>query len=77
MEDNKEYIENFMPSKGTFWQRWIPGVCKHLEVRCTHGDEIIDRNGSRCVCMICNMSLNNPLPKICFFTGQAHDDRSD
>lgn len=59
---------------GTWAQRWIPGVCKHERVRCTHGDEIIHRRWRRRVCMICGRSLRGPLPEVCFFspTGERH-----
>lgn len=56
---------------GTWFERWIPFVCKHEKIRCTHGDEIIHRR-SRQVCMICGRSLKGPLPNICFFTGAPH-----
>lgn len=57
---------------GTWFQRWIPGVCKHEKIRCTHGDEIIHRRWRRRVCMICGRSLKGPLPRICFFTDTVH-----
>lgn len=57
---------------GTWAQRWIPGVCKHSEVRCTHGDEIIGRRYRRRVCMVCGRALAGPLPAECFFTGEPH-----
>ena len=60
---------------GTFFERWIPGVCKHEVVRCTHGDEIIGRKFRRRVCMVCGHSLKGPLPEVCFFTGELHNDR--
>ena len=59
---------------GTWAQRWIPGVCKHTSVRCTHGDEINGRGGRRRVCMVCGRALRGPLPVECFFTGKAHSD---
>jgi len=58
--------------RGTWAQRWLPRVCKHLEIRCTHGDEIIGRRYRRRVCMICGRSLKGPLPEMCFFTETAH-----
>lgn len=57
---------------GSFWQRWIPGVCKHERVRCTHGDEIIHRRYRRRVCMVCGRALKGDIPKMCFFTGKPH-----
>lgn len=57
---------------GTWAQRWIPGVCKHPETRCTHGDEIIHRRFRRQVCMVCGRSLDRDLPEMCFFTGKLH-----
>lgn len=59
---------------GTWWQRLIPGVCKHKNIRCTHGDEIIARNWRRQVCLICGRALRGPLPVYCFFSpeGKAH-----
>lgn len=57
---------------GSWFQRWIPGICKHPEVRCTHGDEIIHRRYRRRVCMVCGRSLKGPLPVNCFFTGTPH-----
>lgn len=55
-------------SYGTWWQRWVPGVCKHELIRCTHGDEINARNGRRRVCMVCGRALRGPLPLFCFFS---------
>lgn len=60
---------------GSWFERWIPGVCKHDMVRCTHGDEIIGRNFKRRVCMRCGKALKGPLPDICFFTGKPHRSR--
>jgi len=57
---------------GSWRKRWIPGVCKHSEIRCTHGDEIIGRRWRRRVCMICGRSLEGPIPELCFFTGEPH-----
>lgn len=59
-------------STGNFLERWVPGVCKHPVVRCTHGDEIIGRNWRRRVCMVCGRALRGPIPEICFFTGKFH-----
>lgn len=61
---------------GTWAQRWIPGVCKHPEVRCTHGDEILGRRGRRQVCTVCGRSLDRGLPVRCFFTGEDHPSMS-
>jgi len=58
---------------GTWTERWIPGVCKHSRIRCTHGDEIIYRKWRRRCCMVCGRVLKGPLPEICFFTGRAHN----
>lgn len=57
---------------GTWAQRWIPGVCKHEAIRCTHGDEIIHRNFRRRVCVICGRVLRGPLPEPCSWTGEPH-----
>lgn len=57
---------------GSWAQRWIPGVCRHASVRCTHGDEIIGRRWRRRVCLLCGRSLRGPLPEPCFFTGEPH-----
>jgi predicted secreted Zn-dependent protease len=57
---------------GAWWQRFIPGVCKHDRVRCTHGDEIIARRFRRVACLVCGRSLDRDLPEVCFFTGELH-----
>lgn len=57
---------------GSWFERWVPFVCKHYIVRCTHGDEIIGRRWRRRVCMNCGRSLKGPLPVVCFFTGEMH-----
>lgn len=57
---------------GTWAQRWIPGVCDHELIRCTHGDEIIGRRFRRRVCMVCGRALKGELPEICFFTDEPH-----
>lgn len=62
---------NYSPI-GTWFERWVPRVCKHKKIRCTHGDEIIHCRYRRRVCMICGRSLKGPLPDICFFTGAPH-----
>lgn len=59
-------------ASGTWAQRWLPSVCKHAEIRCTHGDEIIARRWRRRVCMVCGRSLTGPLPAYCFFTERPH-----
>lgn len=57
---------------GTWRQRWVPRVCKHADVRCVHGQEIVDR-GSRVACRVCGGSLRRrPLPEVCWFTGHPH-----
>lgn len=71
MLDRQDEAYRKSPS-GTWAQRWIPGICKHAEVRCTHGDEIIGRRFRRRACMVCGRSLNGPLPVECFFTGEPH-----
>lgn len=58
--------------RGSWVQRWIPGVCRHEQVRCTHGDEIIHRRFRRQVCLVCGRSLDRGLPVECFFTGKPH-----
>lgn len=62
----------YRPPSGTWKQRWIPKICKHDDIRCTHGDEIIARKYRRRVCRICGRSLKGPIPKICFFTNEPH-----
>lgn len=57
---------------GTWAERWLPFVCKHQAVRCTHGDEIIHRNWRRRVCLICGRALPGDLPAQCWFTGRPH-----
>jgi hypothetical protein len=57
---------------GSWAQRWLPFVCKHTLVRCTHGDEIIARGFRRRACMVCGRSLRGPLPALCYFTGTLH-----
>lgn len=59
---------------GSWAQRWLPGVCKHRMVRCTHGDEIIHRGFRRRACMVCGRSLPGPLPALCYFAGAPHSD---
>lgn len=63
--------------QGSWKQRWLPGVCRHERVRCTHGDEILGRRGRRQVCLVCGRSLDRPLPVECFFTGKPHPSRAD
>jgi hypothetical protein len=46
--------------------------CPHLDVRCTHGDEIFARGGSRRICRSCGRALDGPLPEICSSTGRSH-----
>lgn len=62
---------------GSWAQRWLPGVCKHDEVRCTHGDEIIGRRWRRRVCLVCGRALRGPLPRMCFFAEQPHSSSPD
>jgi hypothetical protein len=57
---------------GTWPQRWLPFVCRHEQVRCTHGDEIIGRGWRRRVCMVCGRALRGDLPRMCFFTEKPH-----
>lgn len=71
MLDRQNEAYKYCPT-GSWFQRWIPRVCKHVEIRCTHGDEIISRKFRRIVCMVCGRSLKGPLPKLCFFTGEPH-----
>lgn len=59
---------------GSWAQRWLPWVCKHATVRCTHGDEIIGRRFRRRVCMVCGRALRGPIPAMCWFTGGRHSD---
>jgi hypothetical protein len=46
--------------------------CRHWNVRCIHGDEIIAANLKRIRCLDCGRSLDGPIPDPCFYTGQAH-----
>lgn len=57
---------------GSWFEIWIPGVCKHEVIRCTHGDEIIARRYRRIACLKCGRSLKGPLPDVCFFTERLH-----
>lgn len=57
---------------GTWAQRWLPRVCKHPDVRCVHGDEIIARGFRRVACRVCGRSLRRDLPRLCWFTGTPH-----
>lgn len=57
---------------GSWWERWVPFICRHEWVRCTHGDEIIGRRFRRRVCLVCGRALKGPLPAMCFFTGEGH-----
>lgn len=57
---------------GSWAERWLPFVCKHEHVRCTHGDEIIGRRWRRRVCMDCGRALRGDLPDECAFTGRLH-----
>lgn len=71
---DRQFEAFYHPPSGSWFQRWIPGVCKHSKVRCTHGDEINFRRGRRRFCMVCGRSLKGTLSKICFFTGEMHPD---
>lgn len=68
--------EAYGPPKGSWWQRFVPGLCRHKQVRCTHGDEIRGRRYRRRVCLDCGRSLRGSLPDECFFTGEPHAARS-
>jgi hypothetical protein len=57
---------------GSWAQRWIPGVCKHEDVRCIHGDEIVARNFRRRLCLVCWRALEGDLPETCWFTLTSH-----
>lgn len=46
--------------------------CEHLRTRCTHGDEIIERNFCRQVCLDCGKALDRDLPYLCYQTGHPH-----
>lgn len=46
--------------------------CPHINVRCTHGDEIIGRGYKRRVCLDCGRALDGPLPEPCSVTGEPH-----
>jgi hypothetical protein len=52
------------------WTRWL---CKHVDRRCIHGDEIIfgTRNGERSRCLWCGKTFPD-LPVMCFFTDEIH-----
>jgi hypothetical protein len=56
---------------------WIPGVCKHQNTRCIHGDEGWARMNWRGVvrrqaCLDCGRALNRGLPPICTVTQKLH-----
>ena len=51
-----------------FWKR-----CAHANVRCVHGDEIIQRGYKRRACRDCGRSLEGTLPEPCTVTGQPHE----
>ncbi len=57
---------------GTWAQRWLPWVCKHDEIRCVHGDEIIHRGFKRVACLVCGRSLDRNLPDVCWFSRTLH-----
>lgn len=69
---DSQYLAYKFAPFGTWVERWVPFVCKHDAIRCTHGDEIIGRRFRRRVCLLCGRSLKGPLPKECFFTGLNH-----
>ena len=46
--------------------------CKHLNLRCVHGDEIIYRGYKRVVCVDCGKALELALPEKCWYTGENH-----
>lgn len=52
--------------------KWLfNGKCKHLRVRCIHGDEIILAGYRRSRCLDCP-SLFDSLPTYCSVTGEKH-----
>lgn len=59
----------FGPGSGTLLQKLIPGVCKHKEVRCCHGDE---RFVALTRCLVCRRRNVGSWPIVCFFTGLPH-----
>lgn len=52
------------------WPGW-PGPCRHIFVRCVHGDEIIYHGYKRGVCLDCGQWVDE-LPELCSVTGQPH-----
>ncbi len=57
----------------TIVRLYLPLVgCPHSRVRCTHGDEIIERGFKRRVCLDCGRALDGPLPDPCAQTGLPH-----
>lgn len=61
-----------------FARVWIPGVCKHENTRCIHGDEGWARMTMwrgivrRQACLDCGRALDRGLPDICTTTGTPH-----
>lgn len=52
---------------------WLKRLfCKHRNVRCVHGDEIIRRNWRRVACLDCDASLARGLPPYCHTTRKLH-----
>lgn len=51
---------------------WRRNRCPHINVRCTHGDEIIMMGYRRRICLDCGWALDGPLPDICSVTGVPH-----
>lgn len=51
--------------------KWL--FCKHENVRCVHGDEIVHRRYRRVACLDCGRSLKRDLPSMCWFTGTIHE----
>ncbi len=69
---DRQTVAYYSGPSGTWAQRWLPRVCKHETVRCTHGDEIIGRNFRRRVCMVCGRALKGLLPEWCYFADAPH-----
>jgi hypothetical protein len=55
---------------------WKMLRCKHLNVRCVHGEEIL-ATGARRACTDCHRYLRGPLPEVCTFTGLRHGSAGD
>lgn len=51
---------------------WLAWRCRHGNVRCIHGDEIIFRGWKRVLCLDCGRALPGDLPLVCWYSGDVH-----